>query len=73
MTAKARLLLPPPPRGGDPWDALRRDLRRNNLHLTILGLTPSGRPHIKLVGPRDALRAWLDGCGYQCVIVEEVK
>lgn len=73
MTSRARLLLPKPPNRKGTWDVLRDDLRRSNIHLTILGLTPEGRPHVKLVGTRDSLRRWLDGCGHWNVVVEEGK
>ena len=74
MPAKAKVLLPPPPRmARKPYDLLREDLRRVNIHLTILGLTPEGRVSVKLVGTKPALRSWLDGCRYQCIPVDEEK
>ena len=70
MTSSCRLLLTRQPRGGrETWDQLRQELRRFNLHLTILGLTPEGRPSIKLVGTKPALRNWLNQAGYDCVEV----
>lgn len=68
-TGRAYLVLPRVPRGKERkcWDDLRSELRRFNLHLTILGLRPDGRPTIKLVGPRDSLRTWLDRCDFGCV------
>jgi hypothetical protein len=70
--SKARLRLPPVPDrdSGTAWEDLRRELRHHNIVLTVLGLTPEGRPSIKLVGTKESLRAWLDQAGYDMVEVE---
>ena len=61
----AHIILPRQPKGKrESWDQLREDLRHANLHLTILGLTPEGRPHVKIVGTKQSLRRWLDGAGH---------
>ncbi len=72
MAGKARVILPKPPdmRGDNCWEPLRRDLQHPNIHYTVLGLTPQGRPMIKLVGPPAALRHWLDVNGHWNVEVE---
>ena len=66
------LRLPPVPdvKGYNAWEALRNELRRFNLVLTVLGLSPDGWPTIKLKGTKVALRNWLDQAGYDCVAVE---
>lgn len=68
--SKARLLLPRVPNRKHAWDDLREELRRFNIHLTILGLTPDGRPNVKLVGTKESLRRWLDNCGHDNIAVE---
>jgi hypothetical protein len=72
MAAKAMLRLPPVPdrKGYNAWEDLRNELRRFNLVMTIFGLGPDGRPTIKLVGTKVALRNWLDQAGYECVYVD---
>jgi hypothetical protein len=69
--SKAKVILPRPPKlSAESWEGLRRELRRYNIVLTVLGLSPEGRPSVKLTGTRTALRAWLDQAGYDMVEVE---
>jgi hypothetical protein len=66
---RAYLILPRVPLGKEKrcWDGLRQELVRYNLKLTILGLTPEGRPSVKLLGPRASLRRYLDERLWDCV------
>lgn len=66
---RAYLILPRMPRGKELklWDQFRNELRRYNLKLTILGLTPTGRPSVKLLGPKPSLRRYLDERDWDCV------
>lgn len=72
-TGRAKLILPRPPdrRSVNAYEELRRDLKPRNIHLTILGLTPEGRPHVKLVGGRQSVQRWLNENNFWMIPVED--